>query len=498
MGLKILEFETKNNKYIFDGVSGTVFAVDEVMMDCIKAFDEMDEHCVEAKLNEKFADSIRVKAAIAFVKKMKEIGLFYNENEEIRKLKGGIDFDVDIVNQIVQLGYMQQLILNVTEDCNMRCRYCYLSEAYQYTRNRTDAMMSIATAKKSLDYFFDWMEKFSKFNPGKKCAITFYGGEPLINFDTIRFAIEYTKRNSPVGYRFNLTTNGLLLDEAIADFLVQNDVIITVSLDGYKDAHDRNRLDAGRNGTFNRVIDNIVKFKKKYPQYLNINLSCVYDYKTDLLKIDTFFKENEQLLPYVGNISLVFPSGTNYFEQFTQDDIGHFVDSYVQFRQKFIDGKIMGEKLTSFMENFWGMQLVSSIIRYGVDDPKLPVLPFTGACVPGMKMSIRPDGKIDICEKVNGTFAIGDIDTGLDIKVIAEIMQNYNKHVTKDCAGCPIYKQCPVCYAQCSKDNAFFKPNCSEILLSYKTNLTILYTILEYNPGAFDQFVYRDEWVLNA
>lgn len=130
---------------------------------------------------------------------------------------------------------MYQLILNVTEDCNLRCKYCYLSEEYDFTRNRTSKMMSSEIAIKSLDYFFDKLKKIKEFNPGKTCTITFYGGEPLMNFEVVKQSIEYAKKHCPVSVVFNMTTNGVLLKDSTLDYLVKNEVNITVSFDGTRE-----------------------------------------------------------------------------------------------------------------------------------------------------------------------------------------------------------------------------------------------------------------------
>ncbi|MCR5719803.1 MAG: hypothetical protein K6F84_04480, partial [Lachnospiraceae bacterium] len=172
--------------------------------------------------------------------------------------------------------------------------------------------------------------------------------------------------------------------------------------------------------------------------------------------------------------------------------------NYITFRQGYIDKKINGDYLSSYREIFWELQLVPTIIRYGVSDMKLPFLPYTCTCIPGNKLSVRANGLIDMCEKINGTFSIGNCDSGLDIGRITDIVKMYKSVVTDECYKCPISKQCGICYAQCCKDGEFSKPSCEELRLMYQTNLSIVYTILENNPTAFDNFVYRDEWILNS
>lgn len=186
--LKILKFETKNNQYIFDGISGIVLAVDDLLMDCINIY---NDNCqignVIETLENKYDDKLKIEAAITFVEKYNEYGAFYADMElEEIKYNKGIRFNPKIVSEILKAGYTQQIILNVTEDCNMRCKYCYWSEEYKYTRNRTSKKMDIQVAISALKKYFELMSQIKEFNPGKKCAITFYGGEALLNYEVVK------------------------------------------------------------------------------------------------------------------------------------------------------------------------------------------------------------------------------------------------------------------------------------------------------------------------
>ena len=498
MSLKVLEFETQNSKYIYDGVTGTVMAVDDILLDCIYGYESKGEEELQQELRKKYQDERRIDAAMAFVKKYSTKAFYMDDEAEKEKWEDSVNVTGETIRNLMKVGFTQQIILNVTEDCNMRCKYCFLSETYHYTRNRTNKMMSVETAKKALDLYFSMMKQYGEINPGKKCAVTFYGGEPLLNFEVIKWAIEYTKKNSPIGYMFNITTNGTLLKGEIADYLVQHNTAITVSLDGCEEEHDRNRLSAGKRGTYKTVTDNIREFVKKYPSYKKINLSCVYDYCTDLITNDEFFMENSDWLPYVGSVSLVSTNGTDYYEQFSEEDIRKFTERFIRFRQEYAMAVIQNEKRSSYKDIFFTLQLMPAVLKYGIEDKKLPIVPYTGACFPGMKFSVRTDGKFDVCEKIEGTRSIGDVDSGFDVEAIAQLVKDYNRNVTAQCGRCPISKQCPMCYAYAIRNGSFNSPKCDELVQVFKASLMTQYTILEYNPHATDNFIYREEWILNS
>lgn len=498
MSAKVLEFTTENNKYVYDGVTGSVMAVDDILLDCIYGLENHDEDELYQSLMNKYDNELKIKSAISFVKKYGQVAFYVDKDMEKKKWEDSFEINEDIISKLMEIGFTQQIILNITEDCNMRCKYCFLSETYHFTRNRTSNMMSIETAKKALDFYFSLMKTYSECNPGKKCAITFYGGEPLINFKVIKWAIEYTKEHAPMEYMFNMTTNGTLLKGEVADYLVENNVAISVSLDGCTEEQDRNRILAGNMGTYQIVTDNIRELVKKYPQYKKINLSCVYDYKTDLMKNDEFFVANADWLPYVGSVALVSTNGTNYYDQFSEDDLKTFTEKFMRFRQEYILSKIRNEKISSYKDIFFTLQLMPAVLKYGVEDRKLPVVPFTGACFPGMKFSVRTDGKFDVCEKIEGTRPIGDVDHGFDLKAIVKMIKDYNQAVMSKCHECPINKQCSMCYAYSIKNGEFFCPDCDLLIQFFKTSLMVEYAILEHNPHAMDQFVFRDEWILNS
>jgi len=117
------------------------------------------------------------------------------------------------------------LILLVTGDCNLRCRYCYAGggEKKEY--------MSWETARKAVDYVAARSKSFK---------IQFSGGEPLLNFPLVKRVIEYVKTRCGSA-TFQLQTNGTLIDRTLARELKNLGVRPGVSLDGPLDTNDHLR-----------------------------------------------------------------------------------------------------------------------------------------------------------------------------------------------------------------------------------------------------------------
>ena len=130
-------------------------------------------------------------------------------------------------------------ILVMTLRCNHKCLYCQ-SGAVGAAGGSTD--MSRATARKSVDF------ALKSTSPG--ITIEFQGGEPLLNWDTLKDSVLYSRRRGrELGreVRLALVSNFSLLTEEKARFLVENEVSICTSLDGPANLHNRNRVFSGGN-----------------------------------------------------------------------------------------------------------------------------------------------------------------------------------------------------------------------------------------------------------
>jgi len=125
------------------------------------------------------------------------------------------------------------LVLNLTEHCNLRCSYCY------YRTSPQVSVMTKATLEQAIDFAFARMQ-FLKQN---WLNITFFGGEPLLEAELMMYGVHYAKSRAPQGMRlqFAINTNGTLLTENILDFLQQQHFRIYLSLDGPQSVHDLQR-----------------------------------------------------------------------------------------------------------------------------------------------------------------------------------------------------------------------------------------------------------------
>ena len=119
---------------------------------------------------------------------------------------------------------MYSLTLEINQKCNLRCNYCYLQE-------KNGEEMSEEVLFSAIDFGI----KNAVNHNDKKLDIDFIGGEPLINFELIKKAVDYAKLkalNYNIEVSFMITTNGLLLNKEIVDFFISESFNLKISIDG--------------------------------------------------------------------------------------------------------------------------------------------------------------------------------------------------------------------------------------------------------------------------
>lgn len=147
-----------------------------------------------------------------------------------------------------------ELVLLVTTDCNLRCRYCY-------ARGGEDPQqMSWEVAKRALDLMF---ERFDGFD------VQFSGGEPLLNMELVERVVEYTKGR---GVRHRIQTNATLIDRRVARWIRELGISVGVSLDGLPEVNDRLRPFPDGRGSTAAAISGIESLGA---EGIRVGLTCV-------------------------------------------------------------------------------------------------------------------------------------------------------------------------------------------------------------------------------
>lgn len=394
----------------------------------------------------------------------------------------------EIKTYISENGY-NQLTLEMTADCNFRCKYCIYGEHYPETRAWSNSKMSLETAEKAVDFYINAFLGKYKINPNAFPTIGFYGGEPLLQFSTIKQTVEHIEKNYSFLPKivYTITTNGFLLNDEIVDFLIAHDFSIIVSLDGNKENHNRNRVMSDQNGTFDRVYENICRMRSRHPNYQKFGLSVCYDYKTDLFQMRDFIKENNL---FIVKFSQISGTNTDYYDQFSEEDEDRFRQQLNVLREEFFECVRNGTLASDlFLFPLFGTEYAEFSFHSMINEKRPPFFPYTAACVPGDKIYVTADGKFHICERVPHDMPIGSVDDGLNYEAIKALIELYNKKVCSSCATCSITKLCGLCFSNVRSDHTFKRVNgyCPAMEKICKKRMTDLISILEYNPSLMEQ-----------
>ncbi|MCK5130429.1 MAG: radical SAM protein, partial [Clostridiales bacterium] len=306
--INILEFETKSNKYLFDGNTGYIIPRDDLILHILNHLQDKPTDIYNKYKNKSYIDMDRFMIKYNHVQSYLKNGIFC---EGIK-----IPFETS-VEKLAENSSTAHLILVLTEDCNLRCEYCIYSDKYPKEIEYSLDSMSYQTVVKSIDIFYELYNSRKQSGMVNKPCLSFYGGEPLLNYKILKKATEYAKSKID-SLQFYVTTNGTIFSDEIITYLVDNDFYIGFSLDGNEENHDRNRITKSGNPTFEIVLENIKKIQK-YKQKRKITkplwFNCCYDNYTDMFKVYDFFVENYELFnPYLIMFSRILPSSNTYYD----------------------------------------------------------------------------------------------------------------------------------------------------------------------------------------
>lgn len=157
---------------------------------------------------------------------------------------------------------LQTLVLNLTNQCNLACTYCYeYGEDKVATPEGKPKFMDFETSRAAVDMLF------AESGERRGVHITFFGGETLMNFPLLESVVQYAQDQSNALGRhidFSLTTNATLLTPSIIDFLATNRIGVTVSMDGPPEMHNALRVFANGRGSYDIVAPKVRELLSKH------------------------------------------------------------------------------------------------------------------------------------------------------------------------------------------------------------------------------------------
>jgi len=392
---------------VMDIISGAVHVVDEVVYDIVDIFEELDEKALVQKFADKYSEK-EIFEACEEIKDLKDAGMLFAEDDYTNVL--------DMVGK--RQPVVKALCLHIAHDCNLKCKYCFAEEG-EYHGHRS--LMSAEVGKKAIDFII--RSSGSRHN----LEVDFFGGEPLMNFDVVKEIVEYAREEEKKynkNFRFTITTNGILLNDEIQEYINEHMHNVVISLDGRKEVNDRMRPRAGGQGSYDVIVPKFQKLAESRNQtdyyirgtFTRQNL----DFSKDVLHMaDLGFKQ----------ISVEPVVGQEYEEYaIREEDLPAIYEEYERLACELYERHKEGGKkdfnFFHFMIDLSGGPCVAKRLV---------------GCGSGTEyLAVTPEGDLYPCHQFVGLddFKMGSVFTGLEREDIREKFESCNVYAKEECKKC--------------------------------------------------------------
>lgn len=404
----------KNNGYniVLDVNSGCVHVVDDLVYDIIALYENMDTEAIVTEIMERYrvAGTVvkeqEIREAIEEMEELKEQGSLFTE--DIYK-----DYIIDFKKRQT---VVKALCLHIAHDCNLACRYCFAEEG-EYKGRR--ALMSYEVGKQALDFLIQHSGN------RRNLEVDFFGGEPLMNFDVVKQLVAYGREQEVLHdkkFRFTLTTNGILLDDDIIEFINQEMSNVVLSIDGRKEVNDFMRPARNGKGSYDVILPKFKKVAESRNQtnyyvrgtFTHHNL----DFAADVLHLADLGFEQISVEPVV--------AAPEESYAIKEEDIARICEEYDALAKEMIERKKKGRgfHFFHFMIDLTGGPCVAKRLS---------------GCGSGTEyLAVTPWGDLYPCHQFVGTeeFLMGNVFDGViktDIRDEFKLCNVYAKEKCKEC-----------------------------------------------------------------
>lgn len=405
----------KSNGYniVLDVNSGSVHIVDDIVYDLIPLVEtalaeklEDAEEIIERVSKESGHDAALCREAVSEILELKEAGALFTE--DIYK-----DYIFDFKNRQT---VVKALCLHIAHDCNLACQYCFAEEGEYHGRR---ALMSFEVGKKALDFLVH--------NSGNRInlEVDFFGGEPLMNWEVVKQLVAYGRSlEEPFHkkFRFTLTTNGILLNDEIQEFLNKEMSNVVLSIDGRKEVHDKMRPFRGGQGSYDVIVPKFQKLAESRNQ-MNYYVRGTFtrnnlDFSEDVLNLADLGFEQISIEPVVAEDAEPYA--------IREEDVPGIKEEYDKLaaallkRQK--EGK--GVNFFHFMIDLAGGPCVAKRLS---------------GCGSGTEyLAVTPWGDFYPCHQFVGeeAFLMGNVDEGITNTKVRDDFKCCNVYAKEKCRDC--------------------------------------------------------------
>jgi uncharacterized protein len=388
---------------VLDVHSGAVHIVDEVTRKILEYYPLKNPHIIKKELSPLFGYET-VEEALDEVEKLVEQGLLFSSDETGRYYNPG------------ENAVVKAMCLHLAHDCNLRCRYCFAGQG-PFGGDRS--LMSYRVGKGALDFLIRHS------GPRRNVEVDFFGGEPLLNFEVLKGLVDYGRAaaaEAGKNIKFTVTTNGIVLNDEIAGYLVENGLSVVLSLDGRPSVHDTMRPFPGGKGSYNVAAPNILNFVQEhnFDNYYVRGTFTRYnkDFAADVLHMAELGLKHLSVEPVVGG------AGEDY--SLRESDIPAVNLEYEKLTRQLLALRREGREVDFFHFNIdleGGPCLKKRLSNCGAGNEYI---------------AVTPNGDIYPCHQFVGQqeFKMGDVFSGIYNNDTVSYFQNayiYNKELCPQC-----------------------------------------------------------------
>ena len=246
------QYKLNGYNIVLDTCSGSVHTVDEVAYDIISMYKQASKEEIVSEIMKKYGDlpdvtEEEILLCMEDIAALEESGKLFSKDQF-----EGLAYDYKNNSKVVKA-----LCLHVAHTCNLNCSYCFASQGkYQGER----ALMSFEVGKQAFDFLI------ANSGTRKNLEVDFFGGEPLMNWDVVKQLVAYARsveKQHNKNFRFTFTTNGMLIDDEVIDFLNKEMTNVVLSLDGRKEVNDHFRKNYAGQGSYDTIVPNFKRLVEK-------------------------------------------------------------------------------------------------------------------------------------------------------------------------------------------------------------------------------------------
>ena len=444
-GVPDMIHQYRNNGYniVMDVYSGSVHVVDDVCYDVIAKLNGSETEPTAGTLKE---TDVKDQLLQSLGNKYEASDIEDALSDVIELTEGGQLFVKDTYECMIEevkkrKTVVKALCLHIAHDCNLACKYCFAEEGEYHGRR---ALMSFEVGKKALDFLIA--------NSGNRrnLEVDFFGGEPLMNWQVVKDLVAYGREQEKIHnkhFRFTVTTNGVLLNDEIQEFVNKEMDNVVLSLDGRKEINDQMRPFRNGTGSYDLIVPKFQKLAESRNQekyyirgtFTRNNL----DFSNDIMHFADLGFKQMSIEPVVGDESDPYA--------IREEDLPKIMEEYDKLAKMMIEREKEGKGF-----NFFHFMI-------DLDQGPCAIKRLRGCSCGNEYVAVTPEGDIYPCHQFVGMdeWKMGSVlDDSIDHKM-KKMFSKANIYSKEECADCWAKFYCSGgCNANNMQyNNTIFKPH---------------------------------------